>query len=202
MFGGSFDPVHNAHLALGRQATQQLALDELCWVPAGQPWQKPRAVTAGEHRLAMLALAVGGVPHQRIEDCELQRTGPSYTLDTVRELQARQPDTQWFLVIGQDQYCGLHSWQGFGELLQRVTLAVALRPGASSSADPRVRAAPRVELSLPAMSISSSEIRARVAGGQDIGALVPRAVAQYIYQHRLYTSPPGVGNSAAAPRGG
>jgi nicotinate-nucleotide adenylyltransferase len=189
LFGGSFDPVHNAHLALARQALHDARLDELCWVPTGLAWQKARAMTPATHRLAMLQLAVGAAPRQRIDACELQRSGPSYTLDTVRELQKCRPDARWFLVIGQDQFAGLHTWHGVDELLQRVTLAVAVRPGQVIEADARVRAAPRVELQMSAMAVSSTDIRARVANGHDIAALVPPAVAQYIQQHRLYLTP-------------
>jgi nicotinate-nucleotide adenylyltransferase len=191
LFGGSFDPVHNAHLALARHARDELQLDELRWVPAGNPWQKKGQVTAAEHRLAMLRLAIDGEPRFAIESCEMKRAGPSYTLDTVRELQAATPDAQWFLVIGQDQYRNLHTWFGVQQLLQLVTLAVAQRPGSAGDGDARVQAAPRVTLALPAIDISATGIRARVAAGQDVSSLVPPAVAQYIRQHRLYQGTAG-----------
>ncbi len=194
LFGGSFDPVHNAHLALARQARDELQLDELRWVPAGQPWQKMRPVTPAAQREAMLRLAIAGEPRFVIEGCELQRQGPSYTLDTVRELQAAEPGVEWFLVIGDDQYRNLHTWHGFEQLLQRVTLALAQRPGAvddAAAADARVRAAPQVALALPPMQISASDIRRRVAAGLDIAALVPPAVALYIHQQGLYRPAPG-----------
>ncbi len=186
LFGGSFDPVHNAHLALARQALDQLKLDELRWVPVGQAWQKARAMTPAAQREAMLRLAIEGEPRFVLERCELQRTGPSYTLDTLRELQAAAPGADWFLLIGQDQYRNLHTWHGVDELLQRATLAVAQRPGELAEADARVSAAPRVALALPPMDISATDIRQRVATGRDISALVPPAVAHYIHQHRLY----------------
>ena len=194
LFGGSFDPVHNAHLALARQARDELQLDELRWVPAGQPWQKMRPVTPAAQREAMLRLAIAGEPRFVIEGCELQRQGPSYTLDTVRELQAAEPGVEWFLVIGDDQYRNLHTWHGFEQLLQRVTLALAQRPGAvddAAAADARVRAAPQVALALPPMQISASDIRRRVAAGLDIAALVPPAVALDIHQQGLYRPAPG-----------
>lgn len=193
LFGGSFDPVHNAHLALARQARDQLQLDELRWVPAGNPWQKARPMTPAAQREAMLRLAIEGEPRFVIERCELQRQGPSYTLDTVRELQRGEPDAQWFLVIGQDQHRNLHTWHGFGQLLQAVTLAVAQRPGgdADGGIDPRVRAAGKVALALPALDVSASDIRRRVAAGQDIAALVPPAVALYIHRQGLYRAVTG-----------
>ena len=188
LFGGSFDPVHNAHLALARHARDELRLDELRFVPVGDAWQKARTLTPGAQREAMLRLAIEGERGCVIERCELQRAGASYTLDTVRELQAAAPAAQWFLVLGHDQYCNLHTWHGFEELLQRVTLAVAQRPGPqrSGQADARVRAAGGVKLALPPTALSSSDIRARVAAGMDIAPLVPPGVALYIRQHGLY----------------
>jgi nicotinate-nucleotide adenylyltransferase len=191
LFGGSFDPVHNAHLALARQALVELALTELRWVPAGQAWQKAGAMTPAPQREAMLHLAIAGEPRFVLERCELRRSGPSYTLDTVRELQAANADAQWFLVIGQDQYQNLHTWHGFEQLLQRVTLAVAQRPGAAPPADARVRRAAQVRLALPPLDISATEIRRRVAAGRDIHALVPPAVALYIHQQGLYRGTAG-----------
>ena len=160
LFGGSFDPVHNAHLALSRPLTPAV------------------------HREAMLRLAIADEPRFVLEDCELRRPGPSYTLDTVRELQAATPGAQWFLVIGQDQYAGLHTWFGFEQLLPRVTLAVAQRPGARTPADARVHAAAQT-------AVSATHVRARLAAGQDIGALVPLPVALYIRQQGLYRGTTG-----------
>jgi nicotinate-nucleotide adenylyltransferase len=186
LLGGTFDPVHNAHLALAHVALDTLALDELRWIPAGTPWQKARIVTAAEHRVAMLRLALAGESRFRLERCELERAGPSYTLDTVRELQQREPGATWFLVVGQDQYANLHTWHGWQDLLALVTLAVAARPGAVQVTDARLQGVvPRV-LPLPAMDIAASALRQRVADGQAIDRLVPPAVARYIDQHALY----------------
>lgn len=186
LFGGSFDPPHNAHVELARTALRALALDELRWVPAGNPWQKERRITPAGHREAMVRLAMGDEPRFVLERCELERAGPSYTLDTVRELQAATPGAQWVLLIGQDQYAGLHTWHDWRELLGRVTLAVANRPGVARPPAPEVQAVVHQAVPLPMMDIASTEIRARVAAGQDIGALVPAGVAGYIERHRLY----------------
>jgi nicotinate-nucleotide adenylyltransferase len=190
LFGGSFDPVHNAHLALARAALRELALDEVRWIPAGQPWQKTRTLTDAAHRAAMVALAIEGEPRFVLDSIELQRAGPSYMLDTVRELQAAQPGAQWFLLLGQDQHAGLPSWHGADELVQRVTLAVAARPGASvepQGGHDQMPAGVTVHpVTLPLMDVSSTGVRARCAAGQPIGHLVPEKVASYIEEHGLY----------------
>ena len=186
IFGGSFDPVHLAHVALARTALDQLHLDEVRWIPAGRQWQKTRALTPAVHRAAMVELAIEGEPRFAVDRCEIDRSGASYTYDTVRELQAAEPGAQWTLIIGQDQYAGLHTWLGWQKLLERVTLAVANRPGASLEASPEVAQVDHEAVALPMMDISSTDIRARVAAGQRIDTLVPAAVARYIDQHHLY----------------
>ena len=195
IFGGSFDPVHNAHVALARLALDELMLDELRWVPAGQAWQKARPLTDATHREAMLRLAIEGEPRFTVARLELDRGGASFTLDTVRAMQAAQPGAQWFLVIGQDQYARFHTWQGWQELLKRVTLAVAQRSGAGGAVDPQVQRVALQVVALPMMDVSSTDIRARVRAGQRIDDLVPPAVARYIEEHNLYRGPELNGHS-------
>ena len=186
IFGGSFDPVHNAHVALARVALAELKLDELIWVPVGQPWQKKRHLTPAADREAMVRLAIEGEPRFVLSRIELERNGPSYTIDTVRALKAERPDAQWYLVIGQDQYAGFHTWHGWQELLGLVTLAIADRPDANHSVDPQVLAHAHAAVTLPKMDVSSTDIRERVTGGEGIVDLVPPAVARYIARHHLY----------------
>ena len=185
IFGGSFDPVHNAHVALARMALDQLQLDELRWVPVWQAWQKTRKLAPAVHREAMVRLAIAGEPRFVLERCELRRRGVSYTLDTVRELKAAEPDVEWFLILGQDQYAGLHTWRDWRELVSLVTLAIAPRPGVPPPDAQVARTAHRV-VSLPMMTESSTDIRSLLAAGQPIDALVPPAVADYIERHHLY----------------
>ena len=189
LYGGSFDPVHNAHLALARSARDALALDEVRWIPAGQPWQKPRAMTAAVHREAMLRLALDGERAFLIDRIELERAGPTYTLETVRALSAALPGRQWFLIVGADQYRRFDTWHGWQELLERVVLAVANRPG-----EPVAEAAggarfPHVDVPLPMLDIASSDVRDRVARRLPIADLVPPDVARYIDLHGLYQAP-------------
>jgi nicotinate-nucleotide adenylyltransferase len=191
LFGGTFDPVHHAHLALARSALAALALDEVRWVPAGRPWQKDRIVTPTLHRVTMLELALAGEPRFVIDRIELAREGPSYTLDTVRALHAAEPATAWTLLIGQDQYAGLHTWIGWQELLGLVDLAVANRPGVVVRPDPEVQRYPHRMVPLPMLDISATDIRERVAEGRDISQLVPPEVARYIETNRLYRGATG-----------
>ncbi|WP_235834945.1 nicotinate-nucleotide adenylyltransferase [Piscinibacter terrae] len=191
LLGGSFDPPHNAHLALARTALEHLRLDELWWLPQGHAYQKTRALSSKADRRAMLELAIAGEPRFRLEDCELERDGPTYSIDTVRELSAREP-ADWFFIIGQDQYANLHTWRDWPELLQRVTLAVAAREGTPVVATPEIAAVPhRVALlPLPRMDVSSTAIRTAATEGRDYTDMVPGPVARYIDQHHLYRGIP------------
>lgn len=191
LFGGTFDPAHNAHVALAHAALGALALDHVRWIPAGQPWQKERSITAAAHRVAMVQAAIADEPRFVLDRTEVDRSGPSFTLDTVRELAAAHPGTRWVLVIGQDQYAGLHTWRDWKVLLGLVELAVANRPGDIRHPHPEVLAHPHRVVPLPMLDISATDIRARVATGQDISQLVPPGVARYIELHRLYAGTQG-----------
>jgi nicotinate-nucleotide adenylyltransferase len=186
LFGGSFDPVHNAHLALAKLALEQLALDEVRWIPAGQPWQKTRQLTSGADREAMVRLAIAGQPGFVLDRIELRRKGVSFTLDTVRELNAAEPGTQWILILGQDQYATLHTWRDWRELVALVTLAIANRPDAERTVNSHIARVPHQLVTLPMMEVSSTEVRRRVAAGEPIADLVPEAVARYIERRQLY----------------
>ena len=195
--GGSFDPVHAAHVALGETALSHLQLDEVRWVPVGTPWQKARQLAPASDRVAMVRLATAHEPRFMVDTIEVDRAGPSYTVETFRALrQQADPDAEWFLIIGQDQYANLPTWRGWEELLQGLTLAVARRGEALPSPAPAMRGLSYriAELPLPPLALSSSDIRARLIGGASPASLAPRmvpqAVARYIAQHQLY-APPG-----------
>ena len=195
LMGGSFDPVHTAHVALASLALSQLGLDEVRWVPVGQAWQKARQLAPAADRLAMVRAATAHEPRFVVDDIEVRRTGPSYTLDTVRALQSAHPGTEWWLIIGQDQCSNLPTWHGWVELLQRVNLAVAGRAAQPVVVPTPVSAAltgPNQlrHLPLPPMDVSSTAIRAHLyAGGSPLELapdLVVPAVASYIADHHLY----------------
>ena len=188
LFGGSFDPVHNAHVALAKTALEQLALDELRWIPVGTPWQKARRLADADDREAMVRLAIAGEPRFVLDPIELRRDGPTFTLDTVRELVAGEPGNTWFLILGQDQYASLHTWHDWRELLSLVCLAIANRPGAAIAVNSQIAKVEHREVALPMMDVSSTEVRRRVAAGESIADLVPEAVAGYSEQHRLYSA--------------
>jgi nicotinate-nucleotide adenylyltransferase len=194
LFGGSFNPPHRAHLALARRARDELALDEVRWLPAGQPWQKPAGSQApAADREAMVRLMVQGEPGFVVDARELERHGPSYTVDSVRELMAEQPGTDWFLLIGQDQYGRMDTWRDAAQLRSLVTLVVAARSGEAPMAPAAWTSQSHrmVVLPFPRTDLSATDIRQRAAAGQPLSALVGDAVARYIEQHRLYRVPPG-----------
>jgi nicotinate-nucleotide adenylyltransferase len=198
LLGGSFDPPHLGHRALGRIARQTLALDELRWLPAAAPWQKlGRQMAPAADRRAMVAALIDGEPASVIDDHELQRGGPTYTIDTVRALQAESPGADWFLVIGQDQYARFDTWRDWPELLQRLTLAVAARAGQVPQPHAALASVPHrlVVLPLPRIDITASDIRDRLHRGADVAELVGDAVARYIDHHGLYQ--PGTGSPPA-----
>ncbi|HET6827782.1 MAG TPA: nicotinate-nucleotide adenylyltransferase [Ramlibacter sp.] len=188
VFGGAFDPPHKAHRALAQAAVEQLRLDELRVLPTGQAWHKDRALTPAQHRLAMARIAFEGVPGVLIDERELHRPGATYTIDTLRELQAEQPRAAFFLVMGQDQAQAFTSWREWEAIARLATLCVAQRPQArhGDALPAQVRLLP---LSLAPMDESATTIRARLAAGQDIAPLVPAGVASYIARHHLYEHP-------------
>ena len=190
VFGGAFDPPHNMHVALVQAALQQLQLDALYVFPTGHAWHKSRVLSLAQHRLAMAELAFGHIPRVVVDAREILRDGPTYTIDTLRELQAEQAQAQLFLVMGEDQATRLPTWHGWEEILQAAIISVASRADSSGACSPclpeflppgRCRA-----LHLLPMELSATDIRHRASTSQGIAHLVPDGVARYIDQHHLY----------------
>jgi nicotinate-nucleotide adenylyltransferase len=190
LLGGTFDPIHNAHLFMGELAADELGLSEIIFMPAGRPPHKSgETITASAHRLAMVKLAIEDSPRFKVSDLEISRNSPSYTIDTVRTLLGELGrNSSLYLVIGSDSLLELCTWKDYDELMSLVRLAVYPRPGFSAPAGDFSRAGRVETLSAGGLGfdLSSSEIRARVRAGLSIRYLVPRAVERYIAEAGLY----------------
>jgi nicotinate-nucleotide adenylyltransferase len=190
VFGGAFDPPHLGHVALARAAVEQLKLDQLRVFPTGQAWHKARELSPAAHRLAMAELAFAGVPRAVVDGRELQRQGPTYTIDTLRELRQEFPQAQLLLVIGADQAEDLHGWRESAEIARLATVSIAARArpmGHAAGFDSsRLPEGPREPVELPPVPVSSTEVRRRAAAAEGIADLVPPCVASYIERHHLY----------------
>jgi nicotinate-nucleotide adenylyltransferase len=183
LLGGSFDPVHHGHLIVGQVAAEKLKLDSLRFVPAReQPFKVGRHRTSPEHRAAMLSLAVNGTPEFSVERSELSRPAPSYTIDTLRHLQEREPGAEFVLLLGADAAADLPAWKEAERVMELARIVVFGRPGSSAPVLPWITGAVEV----PAIDISATEIRRRVHEGQSVRYWVPDGVAEYITAHRLY----------------
>jgi nicotinate-nucleotide adenylyltransferase len=191
LLGGTFDPVHNGHLALASAAYGELGLDVVLFAPAGQPWRKSeREITPASHRLAMLRLAVERDPRFGVTDVELRREGPTYSADTVEQLAAERLDDELFFILGADALADLPHWHDPARIAKHAVIAVAARAGqppdlahaVAAGIDPgRIRT-----IAMPPVDVSSSDIRQRRASGLSIDTLVPEPISSYIGQYHLY----------------
>ena len=195
LFGGTFDPVHLGHLVTAEEALHRLGLEFVLFVPAGNPWLKAhRRVAPAEHRLAMVRLAVADNPRFRVSDAEVRRPGPTYTVDTLRELRAELgPGVRIHLILGVDSLAELGRWHRPEEVLRMSAVVGMARPGAPPpdlEALDRIRPGASREVVLlegPLIGVSGTEIRRRLAAGASVRYMLPTAVEEYIRCHRLYT---------------
>jgi nicotinate-nucleotide adenylyltransferase len=191
VLGGTFDPVHNGHLALAQAARKQLGLGRLIYVPAGLPWRKSgRKITPAPQRLQMLSLAVKGRPGTEISPIEVERRGPSYTAETLAVLARDHPGAELYFIVGEDALADLPHWRQPREILALAKLAVARRrvgekPSGEWKEMPGIQERV-VWLDMAPVEISASEVRRRVRHGEPISAMVPPAVEAYIEQQGLY----------------
>ncbi len=201
VFGGTFDPIHYGHLRPAQEAVQQLALAELRFIPAAQPPHRPPPVASAAQRLAMVELAIRGLPGLRVDDRELQRGGLSYTVLTLESLRAEFGHRPLCLLIGVDQFRSFETWQRWREIPDLAHLVVLNRPGATPGslpgwARPRVcedfrllREAPAGRLAFLSVSpqdISATRIRAALTRGESVRGLLPEAVLDYIRTNQVY----------------
>jgi len=198
VLGGTFDPPHVGHLRLAEVAIEHLGLDKLLFVPAGEPWRKAdQSISAAEHRLEMARLAVDSLPGMEVSTLELERPGPSYSVDTLGELLARYgPETELFLVMGQDALLDLPNWKEPHRIVALAWLAVALRsPGRELDLTELEAAIPGISrrllvLPMSFVDVSATAIREWTRRGVSLDGLVPPPVEAYIKEHRLYSAAP------------
>lgn len=191
LFGGAFDPPHQAHVALARAAIDQLGLAQLRILPTGRAWHKARALSPAEHRLAMATLAFAGLPQVRIDERELQRVGPTYTIETLKALAEELPGAEFHLLMGADQWAAFDTWRRWQDIAALARICVLARPGAPAPLPKPGMPVPQV-LNLPPMDCSATAIREALAAGGapgDLARLLPEAVARYISSHGLYGHP-------------
>jgi nicotinate-nucleotide adenylyltransferase len=186
IMGGTFDPIHNGHLVAASEVQQQFDLDEVVFVPTGQPWMKP-GVTDSEHRYLMTVIATASNPRFTVSRVDIDRDGPTYTIDTLRDLRAARPHADLFFITGADAVAQILEWKDVEEIWTLAHFVAVSRPGhrLSISGLPTQGVS---SLEVPALAISSTDCRSRVGRGFPVWYLVPDGVVQYIAKHHLYRS--------------
>lgn len=194
ILGGTFDPIHYGHLAAAEGALHLAGLDKVIFLPNWQPPHKAgRPISAAEHRAAMVRLAIAGNPRFEFSGMELERQGPSYTIDTIRALQTAHPDWRTAFVVGMDSLVQIHTWKDYQTLLTLTDFLVVTRPGYSQEEEqqalaalgPALTARVRV-LRVPGVDVAATGLREWAAGGYPLRYLVPEPVEAYIREQRLY----------------
>jgi len=193
VLGGTFDPIHIAHLAVAEEARTQLGLDKVIFVPAGLPPHKMDVhVSPAEHRLAMVELAIAGNPHFEVSRVDIDRFGPCYTVDTIALLREEWgPDVEIDFIMGSDSLADLLTWHQPDRLIRLCRIVAVGRPGYRVDMDELERWLPGVSqrvlfINSPQLDVSSSDIQRRARAGESIKYQVPEAVERYIYEHGLY----------------
>ena len=186
VMGGTFDPVHHGHLVAASEVAARHDLDEVVFVPTGRPWQKGvDDVTTPEHRYLMTVIATAANPRFTVSRVDIDRPGPTYTVDTLRDLRAQRGDVEMFFITGADALAQILDWKSSGELFDLARFIGVTRPGHHLSIEGLP--ADRVSmLEVPALAISSTDCRERARRGDPVWYLVPDGVVQYISKHRLY----------------
>ncbi|CAN5787274.1 nicotinate-nucleotide adenylyltransferase [soil metagenome] len=187
--GGTFDPIHHGHLVAASEVQAWFGLDEVVFTPTGTPWQKQsRKVAAAEHRYLMTVIATASNPRFSVSRVDIDRAGPTYTIDTLRDLRAQTDDVELFFITGADALAQILTWRDHDEIFDLAHFVGCTRPGHRLDAS-TLAGLPSDRLTLveiPALAISSTDCRARVAQGEPVWYLVPDGVVQYIAKHGLY----------------
>ncbi|MFD6698884.1 MULTISPECIES: nicotinate-nucleotide adenylyltransferase [unclassified Microbacterium] len=186
VMGGTFDPIHHGHLVAASEVAHSFGLDEVVFVPTGQPWQKS-GVSDSEHRYLMTVIATASNPSFTVSRVDIDRDGPTYTIDTLRDLKAQRPEAEFFFITGADAVAQILSWRDHDELWDLAHFVAVSRPGHVLSTD-GLPPGDVSQLEVPALAISSTDCRSRVREGDPVWYLVPDGVVQYIAKHHLYRS--------------
>jgi nicotinate-nucleotide adenylyltransferase len=194
VMGGTFDPIHHGHLVAASEVQAWFDLDEVVFVPAGDPWQKSgRQVAPAEHRYLMTVIATASNPRFGVSRVDIDRAGPTYTVDTLRDLKAAMPDAELYFITGADALADIFTWRSADDLFALAQFVGCTRPG--HEMDEKTLAAipaDRVTMvEIPALAISSTECRARARRGEPVWYLVPDGVVQYIAKHDIYPNARG-----------
>jgi len=189
VMGGTFDPIHHGHLVAASEVQAWFDLDEVVFVPTGDPWQKSdRVVSPAEHRYLMTVVATASNPRFTVSRVDIDRDGPTYTIDTLRDLHAERPDDDLYFITGADALADIFTWRSPDELFALAQFVGVTRPG--HEMDPETLGAipaDRVTMvEIPALAISSTDCRERTRRGEPVWYLVPDGVVQYIVKHGLY----------------
>ncbi len=192
IMGGTFDPVHFGHLVIAEEARYEFALDRVVWVPAGDPPHKQsREVVSQEHRYAMVLLATAGHPAFEVSRLEMERSGPSYTVDTIRSFSELKPEAELFFITGADATLEILTWHRHEDLVRLCRFIAVTRPGYDLNRLNTVLPEsylPRIStIQAPGVDISSTDLRARLRNGEPVKYLVPDDVEAYLRKHRLYS---------------
>ena len=189
VMGGTFDPIHHGHLVAASEAASRFELDEVVFVPTGQPWQKSKTdVTPAEDRYLMTVVATASNPRFTVSRVDIDRAGTTYTIDTLRDIRRTHPDAELFFITGADAIQQILGWKDVAELWDLAHFVAVTRPGHDLTESGLPHADVRL-LEVPALAISSTDCRARVGRGFPVWYLVPDGVVQYISKHHLYRSP-------------
>jgi nicotinate-nucleotide adenylyltransferase len=184
VMGGTFDPIHHGHLVAASEVAAAFDLDEVIFVPTGIPWQKT-TVTESEHRYLMSVIATASNPRFRVSRVDIDREGPTYTIDTLRDLKAMYPEAELFFITGADAIAQISAWKDVQDIWPLAHFIAVSRPGHRLEL-PEAPKGTISKLEIPALAISSTDVRARAVSGQPVWYLVPDGVVQYIAKHGLY----------------